>query len=118
MNPEEILKLAQGFMESKILHSAAQLNLFTILKQTPLSAPQVAEKIGSGDTRALSVLLDAVAAMGFLVKKGQTYQCESSVSRLLAGDSPDTVLPMVLHMAHLWSRWLPNKTRSRGVSCN
>lgn len=105
MNPEEILKLAQGFMESKILHSAAQLNLFTILKQTPLSAPQVAEKIGSGDTRALSVLLDAVAAMGFLVKKGQTYQCESSVSRLLAGDSPDTVLPMVLHMAHLWSRW-------------
>ncbi len=112
MNPEEILRLAQGFMESKILHSAAELNLFTILSQTPLSAAQVAAKIG-GDVRALSALMDAVAAMGLLAKQGQTYQCEASASRLLAENSPDTVLPMVLHMAHLWPRWsrLPDIAR-------
>jgi SAM-dependent methyltransferase len=114
MTPEEILRLAQGFMESKILHSAAELNLFTILQHNPLSAQEVAAKIG-GDVRALSTLLDAVAAMGLLVKTGQTYQCKGSVSRMLAEDSPDSVLPMVLHMASLWPRWSRLADIAKGI---
>jgi SAM-dependent methyltransferase len=104
VSPEEILKMARGFMESRILHSAAELNLFTILSRTSLSAREVADKIG-GDAQALSVLLDAVAAMGLLSKQGQTYQCNRSVSRHLAEDSEESILPMVLHMASLWNRW-------------
>jgi SAM-dependent methyltransferase len=115
MTHEEILRLAQGFMESKILHSAAGLNLFTILSEAPLSAQQVAAKIG-GDVRALSTLMDAVAAMGLLVKREQTYQCEASASRLLTEDSPDTVLPMVLHMADLWPRWSRLADIAKGIS--
>jgi SAM-dependent methyltransferase len=114
MIPEEILKLAQGFMESRILHTAAELNLFTILSKTPLFAHEVAARIG-GDIRALSTLLDAAAAMGFLVKRGQTYQCESSVARLLSEDSPETILPMVLHMAHLWPRWSRLADIAKGI---
>jgi predicted O-methyltransferase YrrM len=103
-SPEEILKLAQGFMESRILHSAAELNLFAILERAPLSARDVSDRIG-GNVQALSVLLDAVAAMGLLVKRGHTYQCESPVSRFLSESSPDSILPMVRHMASLWPRW-------------
>jgi predicted O-methyltransferase YrrM len=103
-SPETILRLAQGFMESRILHAAVELNLFTILEKSPLSAREAAKRIG-GDVQALSVLLDAVAAMGLLEKKGQNYQCESSASRFLAEGSPDSILPMVLHMASLWARW-------------
>jgi hypothetical protein len=114
MIPEEVLKLAQGFMESRILHAAAELNLFTILQRTPLFVHEVAAKTG-GDIRALSTLLDAVAAMGLLVKRGQTYQCDSSVSRMLAEDSPDTILPMVLHMAHLWPRWSRLTDIAKGI---
>jgi len=47
-------------------------------------------------------LLDAVAALGLLSKRGDTYQYESS---LLVSGSPDSVRPMVLHMSHLWGRW-------------
>ncbi len=100
----EILETAQGFMESKILHCAAELNLFTILNPAPLSAQEVADQIG-GDVRALSVLLDAVAAMGLLSKRRRRYQCIRPVSRLLADDSEESILPMVLHMASLWKRW-------------
>jgi SAM-dependent methyltransferase len=114
MKPEEILKLAQGFMESRILHSAAELNLFTVLKDAPLSAQEVADRIG-GDARALSALMDAVAAMGLLAKRRQTYQCESSVSRFLAAGSPDSVLPMVLHMASLWPRWSRLTSVAKGI---
>jgi len=101
MRAEEILQLAQCFMESRILHAAAELDLFTTVSQTPLSAGEVAGKIG-GDPRALAVLLDAVTAMGLLVKRNGAYRCENS---LLVAGSPDSVLPMVLHMSHLWTRW-------------
>jgi predicted O-methyltransferase YrrM len=80
------------------------LNLFTILNRTPLSAQKVASRIGA-DLRALTVLLDALSAMGLLVKKSETYQCADSVSPFLSEEAPNSVLPMVLHAAHLWQRW-------------
>jgi SAM-dependent methyltransferase len=103
-SPETILRMAQSFMECRILHSAAELDLFTLLSMAPMSAREVAGRI-SGDERALSMVMDALAAMGLLIKQGQEYQCESSVSQLLSKNSPQTVLPMVLHMASLQKRW-------------
>ena len=103
-SPETILRLAQGFMECRIFQSAAELNLFTILEQAPMSVEEIATKI-SGDPRALSVLLDALAAMGLLAKRGQTYQCPAEMAQMLSERSPNTVLPMVLHMTSLWRRW-------------
>jgi ubiquinone/menaquinone biosynthesis C-methylase UbiE len=91
-------------MQSRILHSAAELNLFTILQKSPLSAQEVAAKTG-GDPRALSMLLDAVAAMGLLVKQNGRYQCDGAITPLLTDGSPATILPMVRHMASLWPRW-------------
>jgi SAM-dependent methyltransferase len=102
--PEAILKIAQSFMESRILLSAAELNLFTFLKQEPLTAAEVARKTGC-DVRPMTFVLDALVALGFLVKRGQRYQCDGSVGSLLAEDSPDSVLPMVRHVASLWKRW-------------
>jgi hypothetical protein len=104
INPKELLQLAQNFMESRILHAAAELDVFTLLQHTPLTAAGIADKI-RGDVRAIASLLDAVSAMGLLVKHGQTYYCDRSVARFLAADSPATVLPMVLHMSYLWDRW-------------
>jgi precorrin-6B methylase 2 len=101
---QAILGLAQGFMESRILLSAADLNIFTILKSKPLSAQEAATRIGA-DARALSTLLDVLAAMGLLVKQEGRYRCDQPVARFLADDSPETVLPMVRHMASLWPRW-------------
>jgi SAM-dependent methyltransferase len=103
-SPEKILKLAQAFMESRILLSAAELNLFTFLGKAPRSAQEIAAQV-KGDAEALSALLNAVVALGLLTKKDETYYCEPSVAQFLAEDSPVTILPMVRHMASLWSRW-------------
>jgi len=115
MNPEEILNLAQSFMECRILQTAAQLNMFTVLAEKPLSAKQVANKI-KADPRGTTYLLDAVAALGLLVKHDQTYRCGDSISHLLSADSPDSILPMVLHMSDLWDRWshLPEIVKGGG----
>jgi predicted O-methyltransferase YrrM len=102
--PEEILRLSRSFMECRILLSAAELNLFSLLSRGTLSAQEISERIGA-DLRALSFLLDALTAMGFLVKGNGVYQCAPSVVPLLSEDDPRSVLPMVLHAAHLWQRW-------------
>lgn len=101
---ENILKLARDFMESRILLSGAELNLFTILGREPLTARDVSERVGA-DLRALTILLDALAAMGLLAKANETYRCADGIAPLLSDDSPDSILPMVRHMAHLWNRW-------------
>jgi len=111
MKPDEILKLAQGFMDSKILHAAAELDVFTMLHNSPLTAREVADRI-QGNPRGVAALLDAAAAMGLLEKRGETYHCESS---LLAAGTPDSVLPMVRHMSHLWSRWSHLAEIARGI---
>jgi precorrin-6B methylase 2 len=104
VTPEAVLDLARNFMESRILLSGAELNLFTILTPVPLSAHEVASRI-KADLRALTILLDALAALGFLVKRGEAYQCPPSLCSFLSAESSDSVLPMVLHMAHLWWKW-------------
>ena len=102
--PQAILELARNFMESRIFLSAAELDLFTVLAPAPLSAREIAGKIGA-DLHALTILLDALAAIGLLIKQGDQYQCPSPLSALLSKHSPDSILAMVHHMAHVWQRW-------------
>ena len=102
MNPQDILKSAQSFMECRILLTAAEMNLFSILKDSPLTAEDVAAKTGS-NLRALTMVLDALAAMELLTKENGTYRCADAA--VLSDDAPNSVLPMIRHMASLWHRW-------------
>jgi predicted O-methyltransferase YrrM len=101
---EQILSLARNFMESRILLTAAQANLFTILSEIPKSVEDLVEPL-TADRRALTILLDALAAIGLLSKERGKYFCEPSVSNLLSERGAQTVLPMVLHAGNLWTRW-------------
>jgi len=101
---ECILGLSRNFMESRILLTAAELNLFALFSPQPLSAAEVAGRL-PGNLRAVTILLDSLAAMGFLEKQAGRYQCLPPTAHLLSPDRPDSVLPMVRHAAHLWRRW-------------
>jgi precorrin-6B methylase 2 len=116
VNPKTLLGLARNFIESRIMLTGAEMDLFTLLTPAPLSIREIAEK-KQADPRGLAVLLDALAAMGFLVKEAEKYQCPASISRFLSGDAPESVLPMLQHMAGLWTRWskLTDVVRGRDV---
>jgi len=103
-NSEDILKSARSFMESRILLTGAELNLFTLLAHRNLTDVEIAEQTGTA-LRPLSVLLNALTALGVLVKEDNRYRCAPPASSFLADEAAGTVLPMVLHMAHLWHRW-------------
>jgi predicted O-methyltransferase YrrM len=99
-----LLQLGRDYMECRILLTAAELDLFTLLRTEPLSAAQVADRT-KADLRAMTILLDAVAAIGLLSKREGRYRCEPDLARLLSGSRPGSVLPMVLHSAGQWKKW-------------
>jgi hypothetical protein len=101
---QHVLSLARNFMESRIFLTAAELDLFTLLTPLPLSAEEIAGQ-KKANLRGVTVLLDALAAMGLLTKDGGKYRCPPPVSAMLSSKSPESILPMVMHMAHLWRRW-------------
>jgi predicted O-methyltransferase YrrM len=96
--------LARGFQESRIFLTGAELGLFDLLAAQALSADEMAARTGT-TLRGLTILLDALTAMGLLVKDEGRYRCEPSVAPFLTVDGPDSVLPSVLHAADLWHRW-------------
>lgn len=87
-----------------MLLTAAELDLFTALSRASRSAEQLAAELGA-NVRALTILLDALAALGLLSKSEGTYRSVPSAACYLSSDSPQTVLPMVLHSVNLWDRW-------------
>lgn len=99
-----LMGLARGWMEPRVLLTGAELDLFTLLSREPLTAEQAAARLGS-DLRALTIVLDALAAMELLAKRDGVYGCEPSVAVWLSADSPQTVLPMLLHFAHIFHNW-------------
>lgn len=101
---EAVLKLARQFMESRILLTAAELDLFSPLAEKAHTAERLSGRLRC-DTRALAILLDALTAMGLLEKQGGAYRTSPAAAALLADASPRSVLPMILHAAHLWESW-------------
>ena len=101
---DSILETARGFMASRVLLSGAELDIFSLLARQALTAEQIASA-KKADLRAMTILLDALSALKFLVKSGGRYQTAPSAVELLDSEAPDAILPMVLHMGAVWRNW-------------
>ena len=102
---EEVMAVVRGFQPACVLLTAADLNVFTILKTKPMSAKAIADKL-KADTRAITILLDALAAMDLLTKQNKEYSLSSEVAQLLTEDSSRSILPAIRHQANCLRRWV------------
>jgi SAM-dependent methyltransferase len=101
-NPSALIADA-SFMRSRVILTAAELDYFTQLHKKPLTAKELAEEMAL-DPRATIRLLDCLVTFGLLEKRNGRYQVTGQGS-LLSSLHPETVLPMVIHMNHLWDSW-------------
>lgn len=103
MGPDALLQTARGFFSSRIILTAAKLELFDRL---PATVPAMARE-NDWDEEALRVLLDALVAINVLEKegKGGAYRIVAPLRGALGRDADASVLPMIEHLAHLWERW-------------
>jgi SAM-dependent methyltransferase/predicted transcriptional regulator len=100
---EDIMAAARGFMRSRIILTAAELDLFTIIEDSSTSAEKIARRL-SLDRRALERVLDCLVTFGLLRKEEGTYSLTGE-SAPYSSKHPASVLPMLLHMSHLWPSW-------------
>ncbi len=102
--PDSILGMSWSIQKGRLLLTGAELDIFTMLAPSPLSAEEVTQKL-EGNLRGVTLFLDALAALDLLTKQGGRYRTEASAASLLSADEPGSVLPMVKHAAHLWQSW-------------
>ena len=100
---ETVMAEARSFMKSRVILTAAMLDFFTHLDANPSAATELADALGL-DRRATTRVLDCLVALGFLEKHRNEYQ-NTEKGGFLSARHPETVLPMVLHMDHLWGTW-------------
>jgi hypothetical protein len=104
LDPSSIHQTARGFMESCVILTAVELDLFDLLASEGMTAGEVSSESGA-NLRGVTVLLDALASLGYLAKKGDIYRTEPALVPLLTKGSPDSILPGLMHAAHLWHGW-------------
>jgi hypothetical protein len=102
-NPMVVLETVRGFMQSRIVLTGAELDIFTQIQRGVDTAQSLVQK-NRLDLRALTRLLDALTVYGLLIKEKNHYRL-TPAGGFLSADHPETALPMVLHMNELWSTW-------------
>jgi 2-polyprenyl-3-methyl-5-hydroxy-6-metoxy-1,4-benzoquinol methylase len=101
--PDDIRELANAFRESRVLLSAVELNIFTVLDKHMMTSSEVSEKI-KADERATDRLMNALCGMGLLKKvKGKFYNSDLS-SKYLTEGKPE-FMGNLYHTNNLWNSW-------------
>ena len=109
LDPSRIMQVGEGFMASKTLLSAIELELFTHLGSTALTADQIKERLGL-HPRAVPDFPDALLALGMLTRDGDgpeaRYANTPETAAFLDKVSP-TYIDGVLEMcnARLYRFW-------------
>lgn len=97
-------QIANAYRQSILLLKANRLGLFSRLADKTLPARQIAAELG-WDSRAAELFLNALTAMGLLVKENEKYSNSSLSKELLIKDSPNYQGDILNHDLHLWERW-------------
>lgn len=101
--PDEVMGTARAFVESRILLTALELDLFTAVG-AGASAEAAAAARGT-DPGATARLLNALAAMGLLAKKDGRFSPSPAAARFLARGGKDDSVDALLHQSSLWRTW-------------
>ena len=103
-NVGTILSVSSGYWRGCAVQAAVRLKVFTALSAGPCDAAQVADVVGS-DVRATGLLLDALAAMGLLVKATDRYENTPFAMKFLVADTPGYLGHIILHHHHILDGW-------------
>ncbi len=103
-NPGSLLEMSGYYWKTCALHTGVKLDVFTAIGSNALSCDDINEKL-KVDKRGLSMLLNALAALELLAKKGETYSNTPPASTFLSKSSKHYVGFMILHHHHLMESW-------------
>ncbi len=101
---EQILKMMRAYQVPCLLAAASDLDLFEKLAPAPRSAVEVAAAAGC-DLRAVTILLDALAAIEVIVKQDARYSISPQLAPFLCEGFPQSVVAMLRPQANCLRNW-------------
>jgi (2Fe-2S) ferredoxin/SAM-dependent methyltransferase len=101
--PDEFNLMVRGFMSSRIVLSAIELDLFTAVG-SGATAKEVADLV-SADSSAMERLLNALVGLQLLSKQNHHFYNSDMSDTFLRKGSPHDSRTALHHSIHLWSRW-------------
>lgn len=103
-NVGTLLSVSSAYWQSCTLQAGVRLGLFTIIGKESVSLKEISAKT-STDQRATEFLLNALAAMGLLKKKGDLYSNSAVAEKCLSQESSHYMGHIILHHHHLLDGW-------------
>ncbi len=103
-NAERLLRTSGSYWEACTLHTGVRLEVFTHLGDKQLTAEELATKIVVSE-RGISMLLNALTAMGLLVKHNNRYENTAESKVFLIKESPQYCGSLISHHAVLINYW-------------
>jgi SAM-dependent methyltransferase len=100
----ELLQLSGGYWGACALHAGVELDVFTPLAAGAKDAAEVAGEL-SCDPRGLTMLLDALASMGLLMKREGRYVVTPFSAEYLVRASDKYLGHIIRHHHHLVAGW-------------
>jgi 2-polyprenyl-3-methyl-5-hydroxy-6-metoxy-1,4-benzoquinol methylase len=86
-NPGRIMETLNAYQQTYALKGAIELELFTHISDGATTASTIAVRTGANE-RALRILCDYLAILGYLTKSGDTYSLSTESERFLDKHSP------------------------------
>ncbi len=103
-HPGSLLETSGFYWKSCALHAGVKLDLFSVIGDQKRAAEDVARETQT-DIRALKMLLNALAAMALLEKKGDYYENSTAARNFLCKQAPGYIGYMIRHHHHLVPSW-------------
>lgn len=104
LGPGRILKIMGAFMQSKILLVANKLNVFEVIGDEEINSMNIANKLNLKEEYC-TVLLNSLASIGLLCKKGDLYSNSNDVKEFLIKGSSNYLGDLLLFQENEWISW-------------
>jgi ubiquinone/menaquinone biosynthesis C-methylase UbiE len=109
---DDLMEMAHGYQRSMALFVALRLDVFSALADGAADARTLARRV-SAEPRNLSILLNAMVAMGLLAKEGEKYR-STPIAREYLSSGPRTKRSILLHHLDCWGEWAGLEKKVRG----
>ncbi len=104
MTYQDLMQLANGYADSKVLLVANELGVFTTLGKTKRTSDDIARACRS-DREGMRLLLNALAGLTLIHQRAGQYWNTALARKFLDANSPTAITNLLWLLNHHWSNW-------------
>jgi predicted O-methyltransferase YrrM len=103
-DPGKLLKTSGSYWQACTLQAGVHLEIFSLIGNDQLRAEEMAQRSGA-DVRGIKILLNALTAMGLLIKCDDLYANAGEAKTFLVKASTEYIGHIIMHHHHLVRAW-------------